>query len=275
MREYHEEYEFELTEHMFTSALNRVKKKNPTKYPFILKAGSSLRNAIFSLCKSVWKKEILPEAWKKTDIVQLYKGKGKETDLNNYRNIHTKKKERKIFGEIVTHELKSYVVSNISKFQIGAIPGHRVQEHIFSIKSVIGFFNSMGKGLILTLYNVSKFFDRENLRDALNEMYKLSIKGKVYRLLYQLNKDTHIRVKTAVGFSDFANVGEGLGQGTNESAVVSSASLSGGVSEAFANSTTEVRYASLPMAPCLFVDDIARLSENLEAVQDGNKGLKK
>ena len=133
----------------------------------------------------------------------------------------------------------------------------------------------MGKGLILTLYNVSKFFDRENLRDALNEMYKLSIKGKVYRLLYQLNKDTHIRVKTAVGFSDFANVGEGLGQGTNESAVVSSASLSGGVSEAFANSTTEVRYASLPMAPCLFVDDIARLSENLEAVQDGNKGLKK
>ena len=78
--------------------------------------------------------------------------------------------------------MKLKVVENVSKFQIGALTGHMPQEHIFFIKSAMGFVQQAGKGLILSLYDVSKFFSKENLRDCLGELYDLNVKGKVYSL---------------------------------------------------------------------------------------------
>ena len=86
-------------------------------------------------------------------------------NIANYRNIHTKIDSRKLFGEIITNELKEIVTEKVSKFQIGAIAGHRPQEHIFTLKSVIALYNKRGKGLILSLYDVSRYFDHEMLRD--------------------------------------------------------------------------------------------------------------
>ena len=86
-----------------------------------------------------------------------------------------------------------------------------------------------------------------------------------------MNKDTEISVKTPVGPSKSTVVSEGLGQGTNESAIISAANLSGGVTEQFANSNTEVSYTDrLMLGPWMYIDDVARLDESLEAAQDGN-----
>ena len=81
--------------------------------------------------------------------------------MENYRNIHTKVDTRKLFGDIVTFEMKEKIEGKISKFQIGAMAGHRAQEHTFTIKSIIGYYKMMGKGIILSLYDISKYFDRE------------------------------------------------------------------------------------------------------------------
>ena len=184
--------------------------------------------------------------------------KGSYNDLNNYRNIHTKDEIRKLFGDIVTHELKFKIPRGLSKFQIGAIAKHRPQEHLFTIKSVISYYKMMGKGLFLSLYDISKFFDRENLRDCMGELYKCGIKGKLYRLTYELNKNTEISVKTAVGSTESKDVGETVGQGTNEGAVVSSVNLDFGVRENFEDSDKEVVYSGLKLGPCLFQSDVTR-----------------
>ena len=178
-----------------------------------------------------------------------------------------------MFGEIITHELKLQAMENVSKFQIGAISGHRAQEHLFTIKSVISLYISQGKGLILSLYDISKYFDRENLKDCMGELYKANVKGKLYRLIYTLNKDTEVSVKTPVGITESAAVGEGLGQGTNEGAIVSSINLDGGVKESFEDSDKEVLYIDVKVNPCLFQDDIARLAENIDSVKEGNRRL--
>ena len=147
------------------------------------------------------------------------------------------------------------------------------QEHLYSMKSAIARYNKMGQGVILCLYDIIKFFDRENLRDCCAELYKLGINDKIYRLTYELNKETIITVRTPVGYTDSCNVGETVGQGTSESGVISSASLSGGVSEAFHDSKSEADYAGLKLSCCLFQDDIARLAISLEAVEEGNRRL--
>ena len=217
MREIIPEEEFDLTPDMFYSALERIKSKNAKKYEFILKGGKSLIDSLYFLCQSVWSSEEIPDNWKKTKIIQIYKSKGSLNDLSNYRNIHTKVENRKVLGEILTHELKKRVPENLSKFQIGSIPGHRPQEHIFSIKSTIALFNSKKKGLLLCLYDVRQFFNKENLRDCCGELYKLGIRGKLYRLTFNLNKDTEVSVRMPVGDTEECEVKEIVAQGTSES----------------------------------------------------------
>ena len=126
-----------------------LKKKTGHKYDFILKSGDSLKAALFTLFKVVWEFEKKPDIWRNSILIQLYKGSGSLQDLNFYRNIHTKEEIPKFFGHIVTTAAKGIMMDNMSKYQIGTKPGHRAQEHLFVIKSVIGLYEHLDMALIL------------------------------------------------------------------------------------------------------------------------------
>ena len=109
---------------------------------------------------------------------------------------------------------KPMMTKHCSKFQIGGVPGHRPQEDLFSIKSVISLYKYLSIPLFLQLLDISKYFDKENLRDAMDTLHEAGVTGKLYRLSYILNKDTQIRVKTSVGITETAATGENLAQGS-------------------------------------------------------------
>ena len=185
----------------------------------------------------MWTQEKKPEQWRLTNIIQIYKGRGPKNELSNHRNIHTKDQIPKMFGNIVTNLAKPQRISSMSKFQIGTKPGHRAQEHLIVLKSIIALFNYYDQAVILQLYDISKFFDREHLRDAMDVLYSRGTRGKLYRLLYELNKNTIVKVKTAE-----EDTGEGLGQGTNEGALISALSIDSTVNEQFQNSPYAISY---------------------------------
>ena len=143
-----------------------------------------MKPALYSLCKATWKHEIIPLSWQKSTLVQIFKGSGSRNDLKNYRFIHMKNEFQKFFGHLVLSASKEKLLTNMSKFQIGTKPGHRSQEHLFTIKSTIALYDKYKKPLFLTTYDVAKFFDRENLQDCMNELYKCGVRGKLYRLMY-------------------------------------------------------------------------------------------
>ena len=144
----------------------------------------------------------------------------------------------------------------MSPFQIGAKKGHRAQEHIFVIKSMMNLYEMRKKPLLIQLYDVAKFFDKEHLRDVMSEVYQLGIRGKEYRLLFKMNEKRIIKVITSVGETDETEVKEGIGQGTLDGAITSSAGLGNGVDKFFSSSHWEVSYGSVRLQPLLFVDDI-------------------
>ena len=259
-----------LTYDKFEQSYDMIKKKPGDKYKFIIKGGEAVKAALFKVCQSVWLSETLPRSWEKTTLIQLYKGKGLKNDLNNMRHIHLKDEFPKFFGHLVVNAGKDIMTKNLSKFQIATKAGHRAQEHIFVLKSVISLYTCMGKPLILQMWDLSKFFDRENLRDCLNELYRCGIKGKLYRLFYALNKNTRFSVLTPVGLTEEISRGEGLGQGTGEGALISAVNLDGGVRGYFANNDLEVSYGNVKMGPVLFQDDVARMAEDVESAQCGN-----
>ena len=96
------------------------------------------------------------------------------------------------------------------------------------------------------------------------------MKGKVYKLLYEMNKNTRISVRTAAGDSEWREIGEGWGQGTIEGASCSAVNLDKGVHDFFSNSEYEVSYGDVVLSPALFQDDVSRLCLDPVSAQMGN-----
>ena len=266
-RENFDEYEM-LSLECFEATYNRLSKTAAAKYPFIMRAGES-----FNLCSTVWQTEELPSRWCKSTLVQIYKGSGPRNNFQNQRFIHMKDEFPKFFGNLVMAAAKEKLIENMSKYQIGAKPGHRAQEHLFIIKSVISLYVKYDKSIILSAWDISKFFDKECLSDVMGEIYKNNVRGKLYRLLYLMNRNTRISVQTPVGMSGEMDTGEGLGQGTIEGAIASSISLDNGVRDYFKNSEDEAHYHGLPLGPLLFQDDVLRLSLDVNSAQLGNSRM--
>ena len=225
---------------------------------------------MWNLFQVVWRTERIPEKWKRSTIIQIEKSKSKLGDLEGIRHIHDKDEFFKFFGNIVTQCAKETILRNMPRFQIACRPGHRPSEHLFVIRSIIQHYIGRKKSFLIIGYDLKKFFDFENLRDCLRSLYTLGVRGKIYRLLYKMNEKVKIEVKTPVGTSDSAEVKEIVSQGSPEAALISSANVSAGVDEAFANSDKEIKYHDINLNPQSYMDDVIRMAENRNNAQYGN-----
>ena len=165
---------------------------------------------------------------------------------------------------------KTKIIEKCSKFQIGGIPGHRPQEHLFTVKSIIALYHYIDAPLFLQIWDISKYFDKEILRDAMDTLYGAGIEGKLYRLWFMLNKDSQIKVKTSFGMTGTAMTGENVTQGSIGGALISALNLSKTMSAYFNGSDSEVSYGPSRLSPVQFQDDCARFSTSVEQAQKGN-----
>ena len=54
--------------------------------------------------------------------------------------------------------MKEDIVQNGTKYQIGGIPGHKVEELLIVVKSVIGLYTHKKAGIVMQLADIEKFF---------------------------------------------------------------------------------------------------------------------
>ena len=107
----------------------------------------------------------------------------------------------------------------------------------------------------------------------MNTLYQIGMDPKMYRVWFNLNKNTVIRVKTGTGYSEWTNAGELIGQGTGGGALVSSVNLDNDMEEFFAGSSSEVTYGEVRLQPLMFQDYVVRLAGDMASARAGNKRL--
>ena len=253
----------------YDNRLKLLKTKHQDKYKFIVKAGAGYQDCLFSLFSNIWESEEKPQQWRNTVIVQIYKGKGDKNDFDFQRNIHTKKEEPKFFEGIVVDKSKDTLTQACSKYQIGGIPGHRSQEHLFSVKSIICLYKYLNIPLYMSYWDLSKYFDKESLKDAMETLYEAGVRGKLYRLWYILNNDTQIRVKTSFGLTGLATTGENVAQGSIGGGILSSLNLDRTVTSYFSG-VEGASYLTMKLSPLLFQDDSLNFSTSILEVQKAN-----
>ena len=151
--------------------------------------------SLWKLFQNVWKTENIPESWYNSKVIQLPKGRTPINQLQNMRHIHDRDETFKFFGQIVTDFAKSTIIDNMSKFRLACRPGHRPSEHLFVVKSIFALYNANNKGLLISSFDLKTFFDSEDIFDCMDALYRRNIKGKIYRLLFNMNKNVRIQVK--------------------------------------------------------------------------------
>ena len=72
---------------------------------------------------------------------------------------------------MVTDLVKPIVENNSSLFQIAAIPGHRSQEHLVTLKNVDAMIDENGVAVAAQVLDPVTDFDSEVILDTLDELY--------------------------------------------------------------------------------------------------------
>ena len=102
----------------------------------LIKAGSStICSDIPKLINSIWNKEELPEQWKESVTVRIYK-KGDKTDCSNYRGISLLSATNKILSNIILSKLTPYAEDIIGDRQRGFRRNRSITNHIFCIRQI-------------------------------------------------------------------------------------------------------------------------------------------
>ena len=172
--------------------------------------------------KDFSKKNNFAESFKYTTLHMLFKNNSGRTDmLTNHRFIHCKEWLPRVAECLVVEDgLKEHLVKGSSIYQIGGQPGHRSEELMFVVKSVVARQRSLGKLIILQGYDVSKFFDKEMIEDGVITCLRRGADPKAVRLWYKLNNGTRIQVRTRAGMTRFGEIGVVIGQGMIGGALV-------------------------------------------------------
>ena len=258
---------FSITKETFDTVLSKFKRSRKRNYDYLVKAGNGFKNVVFKFCQEMISKEQFPKYFQDTTLHMVFKsGKGRRDILSNNRFIHSKPWWPRTTEALIVEEgLKGPLVEGSSIYQVGGQPGHRAEELVFVLKSIIAKQRFQGKSILIQPSDIKQYFDKEMIQDIILACEKRGADPKARRLWYKLNQDTRIQVRTGVGMSEYTDVGAVVGQGTIGGALGSQVVLDEGISGQFApGGGDELNYGGVPMAPLMFQDDLLHYTEGVE-----------
>jgi hypothetical protein len=90
----------------------------------------------YTLIHSIWNKEELPQQWKESIILPIYK-KGDKTDCNNYRGISLLSTAYKVLSNILLARLTPYANEIIAHHKCGFHCNRSTTNQIFYIHQIL------------------------------------------------------------------------------------------------------------------------------------------
>ena len=154
---------------------------------------------LIPLIKEVWQNEKVPSSWNRGSIKSLWKGKGDKECLKNHRGITISSAIGNIIEEIIDKRMAKII--NFSPGQAGGVKGAATSDHLFLVRGLMATAITKKQNLFLTFFDVEKAYDRADINNMLHVMWNAGIKGKMWRILRDLNTNLKAVVKMRFGTS--------------------------------------------------------------------------
>ncbi len=89
------------------------------------------------ICNLTWEQSKVPEDWRKSIIVPLYKGKGMREECNKYRGISLLRVLGKFYGRVLNESMMKITDKRVGDEQGGFQKGRGCVDQIFTVKILV------------------------------------------------------------------------------------------------------------------------------------------
>ena len=218
--------------------------------------GESALKFLTKLYNRTMESERMPEEWRDSVLIPIFKNKGDVQSCSNYRGIKLISHTMKLWERIVEKRLRSDL--KFSNQQYGFMPGKSTTDALFALRRLMEKYREGQKELHCVFVDLEKAYDKVPREEVWYCMRKSGLAEKYVRIVQYMYDDSTTAVRCAVGVTERFEVKVGLHQGSALSPCLFAMMMD--------RMTDEIREEA-PWT-MLFADDIVICSESKEQVED-------
>ena len=156
--------------------------------------------------------EKMPDEWRRSVLVPLYKGKGDIKECGNYLGIKLMSHSMKLWERAVEARIRKKVT--IAGQQFGFMSGRSTTDAIFCLRMLLEKWTEGQKAVHCAFIDLEKAYDRVP-REELWECLRLAKTSECYiRIIKDMYDRATTTVRSAAGLTEEFKVGVGLHQGS-------------------------------------------------------------
>ncbi|KAK3522013.1 hypothetical protein QTP70_021391 [Hemibagrus guttatus] len=164
---------------------------------------------LYSLFNRVLESERMPEEWRRSVLVPIFKNKGDVQSCSNYRGI--KLMSHGLWERVVEARLRKVV--EICELQYGFMPRKSTTDAIFALRILMEKYRDGQRELHCVFVDLEKAYDRVPREELWYCMRKSGVAEKYVRVVQDMYERSRT-VRCAVGQTEEFNVEVGLHQGS-------------------------------------------------------------
>ncbi|KAK3553157.1 hypothetical protein QTP86_031731 [Hemibagrus guttatus] len=174
--------------------------------------GEAAVEFLASLFNRVLESERMPEEWRRSVLVPIFKNKGDVQSCSKYRGIKLMSHTMKLWERVVEARLRKVV--EICEQQYGFMPRKSTTDAIFALRILMEKYRDGQKELHCVFVDLEKAYDRVPREELWYCMRKSGVVEKYVRVMQDMYERSRTVVRCAVGQTEEFNVEVGLHQGS-------------------------------------------------------------
>lgn len=167
---------------------------------------------LWLLMKEIMDKEKIPEIWRQSTLIPIYKEKGDIQNCQNYRGIKLMSHTLKLLERIMDQRLRDEVT--IGRQQLGFMKGVGTMDGIFSLRQTMEKYREKQQVLHMVFIDLEKAYDRVPRDEVWQCLRERGVPEKYIRIVQESYNNATTRVRSVLGMTDSFRVKVGLHQGS-------------------------------------------------------------